>query len=187
MNKKDNAGTSITKEQIKSISERAAEVAIEKFKSETEKYKEECRDRRLYNTRLLMEKYRGLIVYCNDAIHSANQIDDDYELSEIIAAMSVGKDSYTLSVDSIRERAGKTRIILDHINNMLNFYEAYCTFKNKPETARKWIVVKSLYLDEEKKTVQELAEMLYVDERTIYRYNKAALQDISALLFGCIE
>lgn len=187
MGKKEKEAATLTREQIKAISERAAEIAIEKYKSEIVRYREECKDRRLYNTRLLMEKYRGLVVYCNDAIHSANQINDDDELNEIIAAMSIGKDSYTLSVDSIRERVGKTRVILDHINNMLDFYQSYCTFKNKPEIMRKWIVVRSLYLDEEKKTVQELAEMLYVDERTVYRYNKAALQDISALLFGCIE
>ena len=52
---------------------------------------------------------------------------------------------------------------------------------------RKWEVVRSLYLDEEIKTVQDLAEVYFVDERTIYRYNRSALQDLSALFFGWVD
>lgn len=177
----------LTREQLRAITEAAAQVAIEVYHKEHERDKEECKDRRLYNTRLLMEKYKGMVVYCQEAVHTANQIDDDDELQAIVAAMSIGRDSYTLSIDSIREQAGKTRLILDHVDKMLDFYHFRCSSSGKTEVMRKWEVVNYLYLAEENKTVQELAQMYYVDERTIYRYNRAALQDISALLFGCIE
>ena len=52
---------------------------------------------------------------------------------------------------------------------------------------RKWETIRYLYLDENEKTVQDLAKMYYVDERTIYRYNRAALQDLSALFFGWVD
>lgn len=188
MAKKNTDNTpALSKEQLKAITEAAAQVALDEYKKERARDKEECRDRRLYNTRLLMEKYRGLVVYSDHAVYSANQIDEDDELQAIIEAISTGKDSYTLSIDSIRQQTAKTRIILDHIDKMLNFYHFYCSSSGKSEVMRKWEVVNHLYLSDDRKTVQELAEMYYVDERTIYRYNRAALQDISALLFGCIE
>lgn len=174
---------------LKKITETASAAACEAYRKEREKERQENHDKRLYNTRLLMEKYRGLVKYSEDAVYDSRQLDDeeDAQLHEILDLMSEGRDSYTLSVDSIRERVGRTRIILRHMDKMLDFYKYRCQMSGKAEIQRKWDTINYLYLVEEEKTVSELAEMFYVDERTVYRYNKSALQDLSALFFGCVE
>ncbi len=181
----DNAN--ITNAQLKKITEIASLAAIEAYRKEIEKERQENRDKRLYNTRLLMEKYRGMVKYAEDAVYEASQVDDDLELQELVELMSTSKDSYSLTVESIQERVGKVRVILDHVTKMLDFYRHRCETSGKPEIIRKWDTVRYLYLEEEEKTVQDLAEMYFVDERTIYRYNRAAMQDLSALFFGWVD
>lgn len=174
---------------LKKITETASAAACEAYRKEREKEHQENHDKRLYNTRLLMEKYRGLVKYSEDAVYDSRQLDDedDAQIHEILDLMSDGRDSYTLSVDSIRERVGRTRIILRHMDKMLEFYKYHCERSGKTDIQRKWDTINYLYLVEDEKTIPELADMFYVDERTVYRYNKSALQDLSALFFGCIE
>lgn len=177
----------ITNAQLKKVTEIASAVAVEAYRKEIEKERQENRDKRLYNTRLLMEKYRGMVKYAEDAVYEASQVDDDFKLQELVELMGTSKDSYSLTVESIQERVGKVRVILDHVTKMLDFYRHRCETSSKPEIMRKWDTVRYLYLEEEEKTVQDLAEMYFVDERTIYRYNRAAIQDLSALFFGWVD
>lgn len=177
----------LTKGMIKIITEVAVEKAHEIYRQEREQEGAENRDKRLYNTRLLLEKYRGLVKYSEDAVYKACQVNEDKELTELIKLMGSTRDDYTLTVDSIRERVGHTRVILQHINKMLEFYQWKCESSGKLENQNKWETIYYLYLADEEKTVAELAVMFGVDERSVYRYIKTALQDLSALFFGCLE
>ena len=177
----------LTPSQIKKIAETASQIVIESYRQEAARVREENHDRRLYNTRLLMEKYRGLERYSEDAIYSASQIDEDTKLQSIIELMKENGDNTNFSIESIQTRVARTRVVLDHVDKMLAFYRFRCENSGKIEIQRKWETVKALYIDEEEKTVQELAEQFCVDERTVYRYNKAAMQDLSALFFGVID
>lgn len=186
--KKQQGGeNALTAAQIKQIAEAATKAAIEAYRQEAERESTENRDRRLYNTRLLMEKYRGLVKYSEAAIYDASQLDDDMELVTLMQLMGVQRTDKTLSIESIQARAARTRVVLDHINRMLDYYRYRCEKSGKPELIRKWQTVSYLYIDEDEKTVQEIADMLYVDERTVYRYNQTALQDLCALFFGVID
>ena len=185
MGKTNSDGVRLSAEQLKKITETASRVAIEEYHKEFDRCRQENRDKRLYNTRLLMEKYRGMVKYSESAVHDAAQLEDDLTLQVLLDVMRRSYDSNTtLSVQSIQERAGKVRIIIDHVTRMLDYYKFRCKSSGKVEILRKWEVIKALYLDEEIKTVQDLAEAYFVDERTIYRYTRAALQDLSALFFG---
>jgi len=187
MGKKNSDGISLSADQLKKITETASRVAIEEYHKEFDRSRQENRDKRLYNTRLLMEKYRGMVKYSESAVYDASQLEDDLDLQTLLDIMGCSYDSHTLSVQSIQERVGKVRIILDHVTRMLDYYKFRCESSGKTEIVRKWEVIRALYLDEEIKTVQDLAEVYYVDERTIYRYNRSALQDLSALFFGWVD
>ena len=60
MGKKNSDGISLSADQLKKITETASRVAIEEYHKEFDRSRQENRDKRLYNTRLLMEKYRGI-------------------------------------------------------------------------------------------------------------------------------
>ena len=184
MPKEKNDSITRSKDQIKAITETAAAVAVREYLKEAERDRQERKDHRLHNTRLLMEKYRGMVVYSQDAVYDATQIDDDYDLLTLMEMMQEGIGSHTLTVHSIQEGAATVSIILHHINKMLEFYEHRCKTSGKTEILRRWETVRWLYIEEEEKTIPELSQMFFVDERTVYRYLKAATLDLSALFFG---
>ena len=185
--KNSDSSSGLTKEQLAKIAETAAKIAIEQYHKESDRAAEEKRDKRLYNTRLLMEKYRGMNKYSEDAVSDAIQLENEHDFMSLMEMMKDGNDNYTLTVRSIQERAATVRIILCHMNKMLDYYHHHCVSSGKQEIIRKWDTINYLYLIEDEKTVQELADMYYVDERTVYRYNRAALQDLSALFFGYVD
>lgn len=188
MAKKNTENTIVlTKEQLKAITETASLVAIEKYRKEEDRAAAEKRDKRLYNTRLLMEKYRGMVKYSESAVYDASQVEDNYDFISLMDMMRDGSDNYTLTVHSIQERAATVAIIIYHINRMLEFYECRCKRSGKGEIMRKYEVIKKLYLDEDEMTVQDIADEMFVDVSTVYKYNRAAMQDLSALFFGYID
>ena len=134
-----------------------------------------------------MEKYRGMVEYSKSAVYDATQIEDNYDFISLMDLMKDGSDNYTLTVHSIQERAATVAIIIYHINRMLEFYEFRCKRSGKAEIMRKYEVIKKLYISENEKTVQDIADEMFVDISTVYKYNRAAMQDLSALFFGYID
>lgn len=161
------------------------ELTIETYRKEVERQRKENRDRRLHNTRMLMEKYRGFVVHSESAVYNASQIDEDEGLLDILNLMDCGGRG--LSAESVRQSVVRTRILVHHVQRMLDFYEYECKQSKRAEDTRRLRVIKALYIDEERKTPEELAEIENVDVRTIYRDSKAALQELSALIFGYFE
>lgn len=177
----DEKEAKLTRAQKKEI----VELTIETYHKEAEKQREVRRDRRLHNTKMLMEKYRGFVIHSESAVYEASQVDEDEHFNDLLELMDSGGRGF--SVESVRESAARTSIMVHHIQKMLDFYEFCCKRSKKPEDARRLRVVKALYIDEDKKTPEELAKMECVDVRTIYRDNQAALNELSALLFGYFE
>ncbi len=161
------------------------ELTVETYRKEAEKQREARKDRRLHNTKMLMEKYRGFVIHSQSAVFEATQVDEDEHFNDLLELMDSGGRGF--SVESVRESAARTRIMVQHIQRMLEFYEFCCNRSKKPEDARRLRVIKALYIDEDKKTPEELAKLECVDVRTIYRDNQAALNELSALLFGYFE
>lgn len=161
------------------------ELTIETYRKEAEKQREARKDLRLHNTKMLMEKYRGFVIHSESAVYEATQVDEDEHFNDLLELMDSGGRGF--SVESVRESAARTRIMVQHIQRMLEFYEFCCKRSKKPEDARRLRVIKALYIDEDKKTPEELAKMECVDVRTIYRDQQIALNELSALLFGYFE
>lgn len=173
--------TQLTPELKKEI----VELTIATYRREVEKQRAVSRDRRLHNTKLLLEKYRGFVVHSESAVFDATQVDDDEHFYDLLELMDSGGKGF--SVESVRESAARTRILVHHVSKMLDYYEYSCMRDRKPESSRRLRVIKALYIDEDKKTPEELAKQENVDVRTIYRDSQAAIQELSALLFGYFE
>lgn len=174
------------KNQITSeLAREIVELTIETYHKEAEKQREVNRDRRLHNTKLLMERYRGLVAHSENSVYEATQIGEDENFHSLVELME-GRERGR-SVESLRESVARTSIMVHHIRKMLDYYEFCCTTSKKPEDARRLRVIHGLYIDEDKKTPEEMAKQECVDVRTIYRDSQTALSDMSALLFGYFE
>lgn len=159
------------------------ELVIETYQKEQEKTKKAVMDRKLYNTRLLLVNYRGLMANCESAIYEASQCEEDvYDILENL--MSGRMTETTLRVESIRQSAAKTKVMIEHINKALKDYETYCLRSGKEIEMRRCRVVKALYVMPEATTAEEIAVQENIDVSIVYKDIKAATRRLTPRIFG---
>lgn len=170
--------TKLNPEVMKEISN----FVIDRYQEEQEKHKRAFYDRRLRNTKLLLRNYRELYAHSESAIYRAAEIQDE-DVFDILEMMSGGRDD-DYYVESIKKSAARTRIIIEHVKEMLLLYEIYCSKSPKPEDKRRYRTVFAFYIDESPKTATQIAQDESIDERTVYRDIDSACEKLSALIFG---
>jgi len=160
-------------------------IVIDRLREEEKAAAKARNDRRKANTKLLLRNYRSLVDHCESATYTASQVDTDdgYSLAEILELVN-GNVSDRLKVESIRQSTIKTKIIIDHIDTMIDLYKTYCDRSPKEEDRRRYRVIYWLYLDHEPKTADELADEEYTEKRTIYRDISMAVEQLTAFIFG---
>ena len=123
--KKGRAASSLTADQRKEIVGLAVTAGIKAYRDEATKHRKEIYDKRLYNTKLLMRNYRDLKEHADKAVFDASTAEDE-DVYEILNLMSEWVREEASTVDSIKKSAARTRLIMDHINEMLQIYQAAC-------------------------------------------------------------
>lgn len=160
----------------------ASKIALQKFCDLKKKYAADQHDKRLRNTKLLLRNYRNFVDYNENAIYETAQLcgDDDAKLLEMIGLDT----SETRRVESIRSNVVRTRMIMEHIQEMLEVYKKRCGNSKKPEVNRRWRVLEALYLSEESKEPHEIAELEHISISQVYQDVNNATEDLSKLFFG---
>lgn len=167
---------------IRIAAEIGAKTALKQFDAAVSKSKSERADRRLRNTRLLLRNYRMFKAHAENAVYSAQDIDEDaYDIIDLMSDRWQDSDAI---VESIKQSIARTVTIVTHIDTMLRLYEVYCTQSGSAEEIRRWDVIYGLYIKDPPATVKELANDNFVTERTIYRDIDNACERIAALIFG---
>lgn len=150
--------------------EAGARAAIEELEQRERRQEQWRRDRRLRNTRLLLENYRTLKIHCESAVFQAElSADDEAEALSILDAMMDRPSKQTLYIESIKKSAQRTRIIIAHIESMMEVYRILCAKSQKPEDMRRCSVVEKMYICSREWSVEEIAESEGIDERTVYK------------------
>jgi hypothetical protein len=140
-------------------------------------------DRSRANTKTLLRNYRSFVEHCENAVYEASQMDDDVTLAEFLDLMGADKRG-SFKIESIRTSAARTRLIIDHIDEMLEIYRIYCEQSTKPEDARRYRVIYALYISHKPKSTLQISFQENVDERTVYRDIDVAVEKLTALFFG---
>lgn len=166
----------------------AASAASNKIAAkERRRLQNQRKDRRLHDTKLLIRKYRQLNAYYENAIYdeeAAAEVDEDLEEIMNIFGQKYRGDEERLTSDSIRRSYLVSRIIMAHVNKMLEVYETMCQHTRKPEESRRWRVLHDLYLAEEPCTAKEIAKQEGIDRSTVYRDIEDCFSDLAVLFFG---
>lgn len=172
---------------LKQATETAARQAAEQAAIVIEKEHREYRSKRFRkqyaNTRLLLQHYRSLNSHYANAVWESDKDVAD-EFLDIMELMCGNGYSETVVVDTIKKSSEKTRIIMQHVNKMLDIYHKQCEKSKYTEDMRHWCVIKGLYLLPEKVSVDDIAERENINRRTVYKDVDAAVEDLTMLLFG---
>lgn len=158
------------------------ELVIETYKKEIEGQRKKSFDKRLRNTRLLLENYRGFLAFSDGAIYEASQCDED--VYDILSLMSDRPSDREMYVESIKKSAGRTKLIIEHINKALADYKAYCLRSGKEEELRRCRTIFRLYIEDENWDAPLIAEKEMVDISTVYKDIKEATKRLTPRIFG---
>ena len=170
----------VDKELMRIAAEAGAKAALDRWEKERAKAVEERADRRLHNTRMLLQHYRRFRKYAENAVFQAEQLDGS--VFDILDLME--RNTSNVFVESIKNSVARTVMLVKHIDTMLGIYRVYCEGSSKPEDARRWRVVQARYVDEEEMSVLDLADQENVADRTIRRDIEEACEHLTALFFG---
>lgn len=199
MDSKESAG--IVAGQIAVVGVRMLDIAIEKgvaagVKAATDRIEEERKkerkgryDRRLHNTRLLLKNYRVLKHHALDAVHTgarANEVisENAVDILDDLESMGFRKVDDRLYIESIKRSQQRTRIIIEHIDEMLRYWRIDCEQSGREEALRRYRIVVDTYISDDQMTAEELAQREHIEKRTVYKDIKAAMRPLSALIFG---
>lgn len=172
-------------EIIKMAAEAGANAALAKFETEKKRSAKEWRDKRLFNTKVLLKNYRALNKHINSAVFEQKKIDEyRQESADDILELMWQKTDSDVVINSIKESVERTKIIMEHVDTMLELYETFCMKSKKAEDRRRWRVTFAMYISPEITTAKEIAKREHIDKRTVYRDIDAAVERISALIFG---
>lgn len=196
MDSKENAG--IAAGQVAIIGARIMDIAIEKgvaagIKAAADRMEEERRkarkgryDRRLHNTRLLMKNYRALKHHAIGAVHTGAQANEKIEENavDILEELDDERVDDRLYIESIKWSQQRTRIIIEHIDEMLRYWKIDCEQSGKEEALRRYRIIMDTYISDDQMTAEALAQREHIEKRTVYKDIKAAMRPLSALIFG---
>lgn len=160
-----------------------AEKAAAVIENEHRQYRSERFKKQYANTKLLLQHYRSLNAHYANAVWES----DDYEPDEFIDIMDLMNSKCypdTVVVDTIKKSSEKTRIIMRHVNKMLDEYKKQCESSLYAEDMRHWRIIKALYLSPIRMSVDEIAAKENIHQRTVYKDVDAAVDDLTVLLFG---
>lgn len=169
---KNGGRQTLSKEMLEAIAEKAAEIAAAvATNTYQQKVKEEEKakfDKRYKNTKLLLEHYRDFSDYGERAIYRIyEELDED--IVDIIELMEGRRSDSDGRIESIERGVMRTKVIMNHVNTMLEVYRKSCEQSPYNEEKRRWRVIEGLYLNKVPKSVQEIAEEEFVNERTVYK------------------
>jgi hypothetical protein len=161
-----------------------AKAAVKAVERERKAYRKKQYDWKYQNTKLLLRNYRRLNAYYQNAIFSiedAEEADESFE--DIMRSMGRPADE-EIFVESIQKNYLATRIIMTHVNKMLDCYEIMCERSNRQDDKRHWRVLEGLYLSENYTTAEQIAKQEHIDKRTVYKDIDLCAADLTALFFG---
>ncbi len=176
----------LTAAQLQSIYEKAAAIgakeAIKVYADERKKGEQKKADRRLHNTKLLLQNYRALKDHVENSVFDRAKAEESAE--DILELMQPLYDDKVI-IDSIKRSATRTAIIVAHIEVMFGLYQSYCeNSSNRDINMRRYEVVWDMYINEHCLSAGEIADKQHISKRNVYEDVKVATARLSALIFG---
>ena len=165
--------------------EAGAQAAIRAAERERHRYRQAMYDARYHNTKLLLKNYRALNAHYKHAVFDMQTGEaENASFAEIMAAMNSTIADEALYIESIKESVVRTKIIMTHVNRMIEVYKELCEHSERTEDKRHWRVLYTMYITDEPLSAEEIAAQESIDKRTVYKDIDAAATDLTTLFFG---
>lgn len=177
---------SLSAAELREIYEKAAAIgareALKAFEQERKKEYSHRADKRLRNTKLLLRNYHMLKEHAENSVFGRTQMKES-ALDILESMMSIYNDE--VIIQSIKNSATRTAIIVSHIETMFGLYYSYCDRSiNREIDLRRYNVIWDMYMAEDTLSVKEIAEKLSISKDSVYSDLRIGIERLTALIFG---
>lgn len=179
-NKKEEA---LTPGMVKAVIALAVSEGIKAYHKEADTQQKLAMSKKLRNTKLLLKNFLELEAHSENSVFELSQVQDD-EVYDILEMMSGRCSETDMQVESIKKSAGRTRLIVEHVREMLRLYEISCERSNKPEDKRRYRTIERMYLLKTPCSAQDIADTEGIDISTVYKDLNEGMRRLTALIFG---
>lgn len=157
---------------VKDLDEQQLAAITKAVYKEQNKAKRKERDRRLRNTKMLLQNYRRLRTHIQ--IEPGN---------EELTLKYERENGEVIRFDELDKYHAKSRSLLKYLDNILAVYKAECKQGDEIDW-RRYQVIDKLYLSTTKLSLSEIALFYDKDRSTIDSDKRRAINDISVMLYG---
>jgi len=166
----------LSPQMLEEIARVAVQAVLDFQEKEKQKQQKAKKDWRLRNTKLLLKHYRSFVKHSEGVKEKLSALERAEALEEL----------YTdeLAIEAIKRSKKRTLAMVQFIQKMLGVYKMMCETSGQLEDMRRYQIIHELYIAEEKRTAEELAECHKIDTRTVYRDVNEAAKTLSVLIFG---
>jgi len=165
----------LTDEQVKLAAQIGAKAGAQAFHDSQQRVIKTAYQKRLRNTKLILQNYRFLENHVNVGLPKLDA--DDME-----AVADIPKRE--LDVYSLIGYQARSKVMINYIDNVLNEYRIECESSNFSNKKRRYQIIRCLFLQKKPINRETVAGLFNVDHRTIDRSVKAAIKDLSVMLYG---
>ncbi len=175
----------ISEQQLEVMMEKASRAGIAAYKKEHEEDTRRKVDRLLYRTKTLLEKYRELKAYADNAVYTLEMAEDVNEgIADLEVLTKFGLFVRDKTLHNMKRSVVTVSMVMTHVDTMLEVYRQSCESSASDVKQRQYRVIWNMYLSEKKMNTKEIAELEGEDIRTIQNDAKQARDDLTALIFG---
>lgn len=161
----------LTEKQIELITSKVIEIHEQQKESAEQKEK----DKRLRNTKLLLQNYRSFKKYAEKI--EGEKVEELEEVN-VMELLIVGEDL----VKSIKQTTKRTLVMVRHIDQALKTLEYFYSTEKDSRTRRQYDILHARYV--KGALIREIAEENEIDDRNVYRAIDAAVERLTVILFG---
>lgn len=180
MRMKDNKIANLT-EVIKIATQVGVDTARKEFQQLTLESLKSREDRRLHNTKILLENYKILKMTCAKHVVDIKKSNALDTLEDIEALMDNTKERI---LESVQKSQARTIAMVGYIEDTLKLYHAYAKHIKKKDELCKYTVMVMLFMSKLSYSNADIAVKLHVDASTISRYKADAIKTYSRFLWG---
>lgn len=181
-----------TDEELTRIIKDAAIAGAKQALAERDRHQQSSKkiwsDAKLHNTKLLLEHYLEWKTCIAESVYKDAPTPQDEEKAEIMDALMNGSvDHQTIAVKSIEASVARTRIIVAHIDHMMEVFAALAANLQpyRPEMPTVYACIRMTYLQQgDNHNVDLMCADLNISRTSYYRYLKTGYETLGDLLFG---
>lgn len=177
----------ITAEEVGRIAEIAAREASKVYREEQKKSEKKERNSadKVKRTKKLLSDYRRLKreIPESDEFSIAEKVEKRWAFIRDLMGSAYAKKPESIMEDEEKRRA-ENMYYIERIEKAVETYRQECEVSRKPEAMRCFREVYGYYMDEEEKTVAQIAAEECVSEKTVYKDIGNACKIISVYLLG---